>query len=124
MIDENDIKRLRTIGNPVNAHVYHLVFYQAIEDDLRIVYSQILRQLKFVMLRDVDAVHFLKQRDYELIRLTFKKNTAKLNVRDFFDKTFTVKSKTYRTYNNAYYEEILIDSKIDTRIAQNYREKF
>ena len=99
MIDENSIERLRTIGNPVNAHVYHLVFFQAIEDDLRIVYSQILRQLKFIMLRDEDALHFLKQRDYELIKLTFKKNTANLNVRSFFKQNFIVKSKTYRTYN-------------------------
>ena len=76
-----------------------MVFFQAIEDDLRIVYSQILRQLKFIMLRDEDALHFLKQRDYELIKLTFKKNTANLNVRSFFKQNFIVKSKTYRTYN-------------------------
>jgi len=84
MIDENSIDRIRTIGDPLNAHVYHMVFYQAVDDDLRIVYTQILRQLKFIMLRDIDALHLLKQRDYELIRLTFEKHPAKLNIASFF----------------------------------------
>lgn len=27
MIVENDISRLRTIGDPLNVHVYHMVFF-------------------------------------------------------------------------------------------------
>ena len=39
LIDQNGIERLRTVGEMINSHVYHLVFYQAIDDDLRVVYS-------------------------------------------------------------------------------------
>ena len=35
-----------------------------------------------------------------------------------------IKSHTYRKYNQAYYEEILIDYHIESRVAQNYRERF
>ena len=96
---QNGIGRLRMIGDPLNQHVYHMVFYQAIDDELRIVYSQILRQLKFVQLRDKDAEHFLKQRDYELIRLTFEKFTIKINSKAFFKQEILFKSHNYRQYN-------------------------
>jgi len=43
LINTNSIERLRTIGEQVNIFVYHLVFYQAVDDELRVVYSQILR---------------------------------------------------------------------------------
>jgi hypothetical protein len=42
-VQQNGISRLRTIGDPLNQHIYHKVFYQAVDDELRIVYSQILR---------------------------------------------------------------------------------
>jgi len=38
-IDVNSLDRIRTVGEPINALVYHMVFYQAVDDDLRIVYS-------------------------------------------------------------------------------------
>ena len=77
-----------------------MVFYQAIDDDLRVVYSQILRFLKFIQLRDVDATHILCQRDYELIRVSFKKFTTKINLNEFYPgKTISVKSQNYRQYN-------------------------
>lgn len=123
-IDVNGIQRLRTIGEVINTHVYHMVLYQAVDDDLRVVYSQILRQLKMVQLRDKDALQFLKQRDYELIRLTFEKLTTKINLSNFFKKTFIVKSNGYKKYNPAFYEEILIDYSVEQRITQNYRERF
>jgi hypothetical protein len=115
---------LRTVGEPMNAIVYHMVFYQGVDDDLRIVSLQILRQLRFVQLRDKDALHFLNQRDYELIRLTFTKNTTKINLTQFFKKSFPMKSSTYRKYNQAYYEEIVINNDVESRVAQNYRERF
>ena len=86
-ISENSIDRLRTVGDPLNVHIYHMVFFQAVDDDLRIVYTQILRQLKMIMMRDVDALHLLKTRDYELIRLTFEKHSTKLNILSFFKKS-------------------------------------
>lgn len=70
-IDVNGIERIRTVGEQINSIVYHMIFYQAIDDDLRIVYSQIFRQLRFIQMRDKDALQFLNQRDYELIRLSF-----------------------------------------------------
>jgi len=91
-IDVNGIERIRTIGEQINSHVYHMVFYQAVDDDLRVVYAQILRQLKFIQLRDKDALQLLKQRDYDLIRHTFDKLTTKLNIALFFKKTFSLKS--------------------------------
>ena len=72
-IDTNGIERLRTRDDVINSHIYHMVFYQAIDDELRVVYQQILRQLRNIQIRDKDALHLLKQRDYELIRLTFEK---------------------------------------------------
>ena len=38
-IDVNGIERIRTVGEQINSIVYHMVFYQAVDDDLRIVYS-------------------------------------------------------------------------------------
>jgi hypothetical protein len=38
-IDVNGIERIRAVGEQINTHVYHMVFYQAVDDDLRVVYS-------------------------------------------------------------------------------------
>jgi len=75
-------------------------------------------------MRDKDALILLKNRDYDLIRLTFDKFTTKINLTHFFKKAFPIKSHKYRNYTQAYYEEILIDNKVEARIAQNYRERF
>lgn len=79
-IDNNGIDVLRTQGEKLNTHIYHMVFYQAIDDELRIVYAQIIRFLKFIQLRDSDAEHLLKERDYELIRITFTKIPCKIPI--------------------------------------------
>ena len=47
-IDDNGLERLRQAGEKLNSKIYHIVFYQAIEDDLRVVYSKIFRKLKFI----------------------------------------------------------------------------
>lgn len=114
-IDENGLTRLRGVGENINTMVYHLVFYQAMDDDLRICYSQILRKLKFIQLRDKDAIQLLKARDYDLIRVSFTKFTTKIKVRDFTDDETKVglKSRNYRKYNQAFYEELLINYRID-----------
>ena len=59
-----------------------------------------------------------------MIRLSFQKNTTKLALTLFFDKAFTMKSSSYRKYNQAYYEEIVINNNVESRVAQNYRERF
>ena len=71
-------------------------------------------------------MHLLKKRDYELIRMSFTKMTTKLNLRDFSDyfKNNSMKSNGYRKYNEAFFEELLIDYRVEERIAQNYRERF
>ena len=58
-IDIYGLKRLRAKGEQMNMMVYHMVFYQAVDDDLRIVYSQIFYKLRFIQLRDKDALQFL-----------------------------------------------------------------
>lgn len=57
-----------------------MVFYQAVDDELRVVYAQILRFLKFIQLRDQDAQHMLRERDYELIRISFSKLPVKIPI--------------------------------------------
>lgn len=98
--------------------------YQAFDDELRVVYSQIIRNLKFIQLRDADAITLLNTRDYQLIKLTFQRYTAKLNLTLFFEKSFPINASTYRRYNQAYFEEIVINNEIESRVAQNYRERF
>ena len=76
-------------------------------------------------MRDKDALHLLNTRDYEMIRLTFEKHTTKIDMKTFYKQTFSIKAATYRKYNQAYYEEIVITSgTVEQRVAQNYREKF
>ena len=59
-----------------------------------------------------------------MIRLTFEKQTTKINLNNFFKKSFSIKAQGYRKYNQAFYEEILIDYHVEQRISQNYRERF
>lgn len=35
-----------------------------------------------------------------------------------------MKSTNYRKYNESYFEEILIDMNVESRVALNYRERF
>lgn len=41
-VDINGIERIRQRGNPINSFVYHMVFYQAMDDQLRIIYAKIV----------------------------------------------------------------------------------
>lgn len=43
LIDTHGIEKIRIVGEQVNTHVYHMVLYQAFDDNLRIVYYSILR---------------------------------------------------------------------------------
>ena len=106
--------------------MYHKVFYQAIDDNLRIVYSIIMKNIKFLMMRDKDGMYLLNQRDYELIKLSFKIQTTKLKHEVLNTKKLSFRCKSYRKYNEAYYEEIIINNinSIEERVIQNYRERF
>lgn len=35
-----------------------------------------------------------------------------------------IKGQSYRKYNQAFYEEIVINYKVESRVAFNYRERF
>jgi len=124
MIDTQGISKLRDSSEQINSFVYHMVFYQAIDDDLRVVYAQIFRNLKFIQLRDKDAIHLLTHRDYELINLSFDKHTTRINLLQFYKKALPLKAATYRRYNQAFFEEIVINNEIEPRVAMNYRERF
>lgn len=113
------------MGEQVNSHVYHMVFYQAMDDNLRIVYSSIFKQLRMIQLRDSDALCLLYNRDYELIKMSFEKHIAKLSLEQFgYSKDVSIKCHSYRKYNQAYFEEIVINYEVEARVALNYRERF
>ena len=38
-IDSHGLVKIRQVGESMNEIVYHLVFYQAVDDDINIVYS-------------------------------------------------------------------------------------
>ena len=81
--------------------------------------------MRQVQLRDSDALFFLNNRDYEVISLCFSKFTTKLKLDQFgYNQVQLVRSHSYRKYNPAYFEEILINSEVDQRVAKNYEEKF
>jgi len=64
-------------------------------------------------------------RDYELIRESFSKLSIKLDTSEFFDvPSSKFISRSYRLYNAAYFEEVLLSEQIDGRVALNYRERF
>jgi hypothetical protein len=48
LIDVNGILRLRKVGEAINQQLYHMVLYEAFDANLRVIYLQIFRQLKFI----------------------------------------------------------------------------
>ena len=64
------------------------------------------------------------QRDYELIKIVIGKHTTKLNMKQFTDQSISIKASTYRKYDRAYFEEIIINNTVEERLAKNYRERF
>ena len=47
-IDTYSVKKLRELGSPINQLVYHGIMYKAFDDDMRIVYSSIIRKMNFI----------------------------------------------------------------------------
>ena len=54
------IDRLSNNSDTACQEFFHIVFYQAIDDNMRLVYYNILLKLKEINLRDSDALHFIK----------------------------------------------------------------
>jgi len=101
------------------------VLYQALDDKLKVVYNQIIHVLKFIQLRDKDALYLIKAKDYTLIEKTFDKYPTQLNdLQRYFEEPFSLKSNKYRVYSEAYYEEIIIEYNVDRRLALYYRDRF
>ena len=94
-----------------------MVFYQAIEDKLRIVYSKIIRKLRFIQLRDIDGKTLVVTKDYELIRECLQKFQAKIQPTEFFPIDQKTVSLSYRKYSAAYFEEIILKYGVEERIA-------
>ena len=42
LIDENGLDRLRCIGEPLNAQIYHEIMFEAFHDGLKVVYSSVI----------------------------------------------------------------------------------
>mmetsp|Transcript_38788 Transcript_38788/g.58968 ORF Transcript_38788/g.58968 Transcript_38788/m.58968 type:complete len:136 (-) Transcript_38788:122-529(-) len=124
MIDHNGIPSSRKVGEKVNSVIYHMVLYQAIDNKLRVVYSKIIKKLKVIQLRDRDARQLLRTSDYELITEVLTKFSCKLNLGEYYPLNNPI-SYSYRKYNPAYFEEILLDQKkILERTANNYRDLY
>jgi len=76
-------------------------------------------------MRDEDGLKLLTSRDYDLIRHSFDLGIAKLGRAGLIpDNGRSLKCSKYRLYNQAFYEELLIDFRVEERVAQNYRERF
>ena len=66
----------------------------------------------------------LRTSDYELIKILFEKRTSKLQVHDLYPVGTPI-SYSYKVYNPAYFEEVLLEqNKILERTANNYRDRF
>ena len=61
-----------------------------------------------------------------MINTTFLKHPHKINVPKFLGgkNPSQLRCQKYRQYNVAYYEEVLIHYMAESRVAQNYRERF
>lgn len=101
-----------------------MVMYQAFKDDLRIVYSNIIRFLKFIKLRDTDGYHLLQTRDFVLIELIFNKYALKKKFDDLVEPGTTFICDSFRVYNPAYFEEIIMEFNVEPRVTNNFRKRF
>jgi len=72
-IELKGIETLRSFNDMSNSIVFHLILEQAFLDDLRVVYSKIIRKLDKIMIRDKEAKKLVENRDYELIKLIIGK---------------------------------------------------
>ena len=125
IIDIHGIYKIRTVGEQINTIVYHFILYQAFTDNLRVVYASIIKQLRFLQLRDSDALHLLVNRDYEMITACIGKYPNKIKLEQFGLPADTgVLCLNYRRYNQAYFEEIVINFKVEPRVALHYRQQF
>lgn len=67
----------------------------------------------------------MKNRDYDLIKNCFEKFTTKISLEQFGYSALTgMKCHSYRKYNQAYFEEMVINYDIEERVAMNYRQRF
>ena len=104
---------------------FHKVFYQAIDDNLRLVYDQILGKMRDIYLRDRDALHFIRTRDWKIIEKSFEKCTKGNNTNSFMHKklaSFTIMH--YKYYNRAYYQELIIKNDVENRTQYLFSKKF
>ena len=122
MIDQYGFEMLRQVGEKPNRILYHMAMYNAFDDDLRILYSPLIKKMQFVSLRDEDGLKLLSTRDYELIKLCLGKYVPKITNLPFINLKPMPISHNYRVYNPAYFEEIILKLQVDERVAQNYRE--
>ena len=104
---------------------FHVVFYQAVEDSLRLVYDQIMGKLSCMYLRDRDALHFIRQRDWKIIEKSFSKTSRSGITGVFMHKQLPNHTAYhYRNYNRAYYQELIIKNDIESRTKFLFAQKF
>ena len=61
-----------------------------------------------------------------MVQASFLKYPTKVNIPEYLKKKSPgqLRCQKYRQYNVAYYEEVLIHYLAESRVAQNYRERF
>ena len=96
------------------------MLWWALEDKFRVVFLQILKQLREVDLRDQDAVYLLTERDFEAISLVVGKKTSRLTS---LDSQASSIGHSYKTYTHAYFEEVIIVYAIEDRVAKEFRKR-
>lgn len=125
-IKTHGISTLASPGTSESLQFYHTVFYQAVQDNLRLVYDQIMGKVDVLYLRDLDALHFIKQRDWRIIEKSFSKNTRSSNMTQMFMHK-NLQSNTahkYKMYNRAYYQELIIKNDVESRTKFLFSQKF
>lgn len=127
LIDAAGIKRLGDNTDIMCQEFSHQVFYQSIEDDLKVVYVQIMDKLKEIYIRDKDALHFIRKRDWDTIEFSFSKmakgSFTGLQIWKLFDWS-SQQGRKYKQYNRAYYQEIIIKNDVEQRTQMLFKLKF
>lgn len=76
-------------------------------------------------MRDSDALHFIKRKDWEIIELSFSKVTKGLFLSVFMYRDYACQIfKKYRRYSRAYYMEIIMRNEVESRTIFLFKEKF
>ncbi len=103
----------------------HIVFYQSMEGNLRFIYEQLFYELEEINLRDKDALHFIKQENFQIIQSAFHKKAKGLFTGLFMHSKYQDQIfKKYDYYDRSYFLEIMIKNDLEQRVIANFKQRF